>query len=253
MDRMEVIQRILDSGRRDTYLEIGVERGFSFMPIRAKRKIAVDPNFRRLNVIKLVSSFTGGQNLYFEMISDEFFEHHADVIGDSGIDVAFIDGLHTYNQSSRDVENSLRFLNKNGVIVMHDCNPSTRQMEYPAASYEQAVREHPPEWDRLWCGDVWKAIANLRATRSDLEVCVLDCDFGVGLIRRSTPQNRYDVPAKGLENMTYKDLERDRAAILNLREPNYLQIFLNAPSQRTFPSFKNTVGVMMAYALRKTA
>ena len=38
-------------------------------------------------------------------------------------DVIFIDGLHEYYQIRKDVINSLKYLDKNGYIVIHDLFP----------------------------------------------------------------------------------------------------------------------------------
>src|SRR6185295_4553629 len=45
MNRTEVIQRIVDQRRARAYLEIGVKDGANFFPIRARQKVAVDPQF----------------------------------------------------------------------------------------------------------------------------------------------------------------------------------------------------------------
>ena len=39
-------------------------------------------------------------------------------------DCVFIDGLHTYNQVKKDIHNSLKYLNINGIIMLHDCLPN---------------------------------------------------------------------------------------------------------------------------------
>ena len=52
----------------------------------------------------------------------------------------------------------------------------------PAKSYEEAWQINGPNWDGLWMGDVWKAIIVLRVLHADLRACVLNCDFGVGLV-----------------------------------------------------------------------
>ena len=46
MNRIQIIQAILDKLAGHTYLEIGTESGISFLPIRAKRKLAIDPKFK---------------------------------------------------------------------------------------------------------------------------------------------------------------------------------------------------------------
>jgi len=40
-------------------------------------------------------------------------------------DVIFIDGLHYYKQVLKDIKNSLKILNKDGFILVHDCLPRT--------------------------------------------------------------------------------------------------------------------------------
>ena len=34
-----------------------------------------------------------------------------------------------------------------------------------------------------WTGDVWKAIAKIRIERDDLQIKVIDTDYGCGIIR----------------------------------------------------------------------
>ncbi len=40
-----------------------------------------------------------------------------------------------------------------------------------------------PDHDE-WCGDVWKSFVKFRATRPDLQMRTVDCDWGCGIIRR---------------------------------------------------------------------
>jgi len=103
------------------------------------------------------------------MKSDHFFSINTDTY-----DLIFIDGLHEANQVLRDVENSLKILNKGGTILIHDCNPRTEQYQY---------RLDNPKLDMtLWTGDVWKAIVILRLN-TNLEVIVGDFDMGLAIVR----------------------------------------------------------------------
>ena len=52
------------------------------------------------------------------MTSDDFFRDNKEKF-----DLIFIDGLHETNQVDRDIENSLKFINKGGTILLHDCLP----------------------------------------------------------------------------------------------------------------------------------
>ncbi len=82
------------------------------------------------------------------MTSDEFFANPPEILIEKGIDLAFIDGLHTYEQSLRDVENCLKYLNPDGIIVMHDCLPSSEAEALP--SLEKAMKH--PEFKGAWTG-----------------------------------------------------------------------------------------------------
>lgn len=74
---------------------------------------------------------------------------------------------------------------------------------------------------------MWKTIVSLRATRKDLNVFVLDCDFGLGVIAKGTPENMLEYSADEVKNLSYSDLSGNRQSILNLKDVNYLEVFLN--------------------------
>jgi len=126
------------------------------------------------------------------------------------------------------VENALLHLSEAGVIVLHDCQPVTPTLAHPAPSFQEFQKAYPRRG--AWCGDVWKTIALLRSTRPDLVVAVLDCDYGVGLVRRGLPESRLDLTPGRIEAMTYDDLRKDRKAILNLKRPGDLSLYLKPPA-----------------------
>jgi hypothetical protein len=115
------------------------------------------------------------------------------------LDVVFVDGLHTYQQALKDVNNSLINLNEKGVIIIHDCNPPHEAAAYPADSYDHAASLSLPGWTGEWCGDVWKTICYLRSHRNDLKIFVLDCDYGLGIVMRGEPDNDLDITEDELD------------------------------------------------------
>jgi len=139
--------------------------------------------------------------------------------------VIFVDGLHTYEQSLRDVINGLAHLQRGGVILMHDCNPPTEAAAYPADSIDHAKTELQ-EYEGLWNGDVWKAIVHMRSLHPDLEVFVLDCDHGIGVVRRGKPHDTLSYSADQIKRLSYKDLELNRTRFLNLKPPGFLDGFI---------------------------
>jgi amino acid adenylation domain-containing protein len=233
MNRVQIVQTSLDRMRGTTYVEIGVAWGRCFSRIRAPVKIAVDPRIRIGYFRRRRTARRADRVHYLEMTSDRFFETASQWLGDAGVSVVLVDGLHSFEQAVKDIENGLKHLQEDGVIVVHDCNPTTTVMAEPAPSHEAFVRRHRP-WlyplvppPLFWTGDVWKAIALLRATRRDIRVAVLDCDYGVGVIRKGQPETMIlNRTPDQIKAMTYEDLKADRRNLLNLKDPGYLEAFL---------------------------
>lgn len=239
MNRIKAVQRALDGRQRRVYLEIGVSEGKAFRHIAAEEKIAVDPELALSARTRKRAAAKASATHYFDIGSDAFFANETAFLQQRGIDVAFIDGLHTYRQVMRDVANTLRYLRDDGVILLHDCNPTRASIACPAGSYAEFRARHrwrDISWGfttsgtlaALWSGDVWKAIVELRSAREDLRIVVLDCDFGVGVIRRGTPDSLLPYSAAQIEALDYSDLAADRNRLLNLRPPAYLDEFLTS-------------------------
>ena len=223
MYRLEVIQKIIDKVGCNTYLEIGVRYGSVFLRVKAPRKLAVDPKFQIPFYKKLFFIKDSFKNKYFQKTSDDFFLENSNIFEKKKIDVAFIDGLHNYEQSLKDVKNCLKHLNEEGVIIMHDCNPTTE----PMAEESFEVFEKTPNSGKAWCGNVWKTIAHLRSAYSDLNVFVLDCDYGLGVITKGNQENMLEYNIDEIKSMSYEDMSKDRKNILNLKTPDYLYEFIS--------------------------
>ena len=223
--RIKAVKQALAGRVKPVYLEIGVCRGYAFRRFTAEEKIAVDPAFKLSARSRRLAAEKARATHYFETTSDAFFENETAFLERRGVDVALIDGLHTYQQVVRDVENTLRYLRDDGVIILHDCNPVFEHIGRPAENYDD-FRAHVRWWEWLWSGDVWKAIVHLRSTHDDLRVAVLDCDFGVGIVRKGVPDSRLSYSEEQIEALAYADLAADRERLLNLKPPAYLDEFL---------------------------
>jgi SAM-dependent methyltransferase len=236
-NRITAVQRALEGRAAPVYVEIGVEYGFAFRKIAADHKIAVDPALRLSARSLKTANAKARVTHYFGLTSDAFFENETAFLEQHGIDVALIDGLHTYKQALRDVENIVRYLRHDGVIVMHDCSPPMASIGTPATSYEEYVAHNPPNhWrDYFWTGDVWKAIVHLRSTRDDLRIAVLNADFGVGMVRKGPADSQLSYSAAQVDALTYADLVDDRERLLNLKPAAYLDEFL-ASARRIPPN-----------------
>lgn len=229
MQKLTIIQSIIDKLGAQTYLEIGVQKGKNFYKVNAPFKVAIDPAFRLKLKRKLWYLKDFRRNHFFEMTSDAFFNTEAAaVLKNKTIDVAFIDGLHTYEQSLKDFENCLQYLSPNGVILFHDCNPESMEAAEYAMSPKEMKEKYPEKATYEWNGDVWKSIVHLRSLHPDLEVFTLDCDYGLGVVRRGKPQDVLTYTTEDIQMLAYHDLEKNRERFLNLKQPAYLHDFLKA-------------------------
>ncbi|MVM39670.1 class I SAM-dependent methyltransferase [Spirosoma sp. HMF3257] len=215
MNRLDVIQALMRQKGLKNYLEIGVENGHIFFRIKSSFKVAVDPKFifdagRRFG--KAILNPYNLNNQYFEKTSDDFFTQDAQqVFAEKKLQLALVDGMHEYHFALRDVENTLNYMGDDGVIIMHDCNPQT-----------VGAAGHFEDWEvGEWNGDVWKTIIHLRSQRPDLNVFVLDCDQGLGIVTRKKPESALAFTPAQIEAMTYDELVKDRKKLLNLKPTDY--------------------------------
>ena len=195
--RFDIINLLIDRCNAKKYLEIGVEDGDNINAIKCDLKHGVDPASR---------------NATHHQTSDEFFDM---LRSDYKYNVVFVDGLHVADQAERDIVNALDHLHADGYIVVHDCNP-------PTAWHQRSHDEARKTGFRKWNGDVYKAIVKLRATRNDIDVVVVDTDWGCGVIRKVAPDNaRLLSNAKtNIEDIDYEWFAADRHRLLNLCAPD---------------------------------
>jgi len=234
MNRVHFLQALIDKKRAKTYLEIGFGHGDCFFNIRATRKMVIDPEFVFLKKRTIKYFFKNLSkniaNKYYRMTSDDFFNEKNGVLRKYVPDIIFIDGLHTHKQSLKDIKNALRFISRDGIIVLHDCNPSCAAEAYPANSYGHAMGLKLEGWNGYWSGNVWKTIISLRSFYSDLNIFVLDFDRGIGVIRKGKGEVLLNYSSEQIKKLTYKDLAKKRDELLNLKKPAYVDDFFKTIS-----------------------
>lgn len=233
MWRFSIIQELFYKTSANTYLEIGVSDARIIKNIKANYKIGVDPYFNfskwdrfRFN-LKLLNFKA------FEITSDVFFQNLPERTKNDGIDMAFIDGLHTYEQTLRDIQNTLLLLNKNGFIVVHDCNPTSFAAAYPVKESIDEVHKLVENnelkgWEGNWNGDTWKALVHIRIIHPDLEIFTIDTDFGVGVIRKGKGIPLNDVSLHDLQSKDFYFLDANRKKLINLISPEEYESFLKS-------------------------
>lgn len=196
MNRIEIINGLIQKNGYTKYLEIGVQAGDCFRAIQCEDKIGVDPD-------------TGSAATH-KLTSDDFFTRvlakpnwiKQGAKNSKMFDIIFIDGLHHADQVEKDIINSLKVLNEGGTIVIHDCLPTSKRMQ-----------EIPLQEQCEWTGNVWRAFLKFRSERKDLEMCVVNCDWGCGIIR-SGKQETINV-----QNPTYEDFVLHKNEWMNVISP----------------------------------
>ena len=180
--RYEIIQEIINKKKYKSYLEIGCFKDDTFNNIKISKKIGVDPE-------------SGGN---VRMTSDQFFNKNNDTF-----DIVFIDGLHIFEQVRKDIKNSLNILNKNGIILVHDCLPKKNRDQMIPRSHEN------------WNGDVWKAIVECR-TLENIDTYTCLADQGIGVILKNKNKNILKLNKKKFKKMKFKEYYLNYKEYMNL-------------------------------------
>lgn len=189
----QLINYYLSKKESKNYLEIGLYKGMTFNKVSATIKDSVDPD-----------STMGAT---YQMDSDSFFTNVAPTL-DYKYDLIFIDGLHHTEQVDKDIKNSLNYLNNNGIVVLHDCNPINEMRQRVPADFDI--------WKYGWNGDVWKSIFKFRKETSHqlYNTFVIETDEGLGVIKPGYEgvELTLDYP----KEFSYDFLNKNRKEILNL-------------------------------------
>lgn len=152
MNRTDIINFYTAKFPECSYLEVGVGNlSANFSKINATSKICVDPRTKDATYVTT---------------SDDFFAANK-----NKYDVIFIDGDHRAVQVIKDINNALKSISPNGIILLHDCNPLLEVHQR-----EDIVVSH-------WNGSVWKAILFYRMTEPNISIQTIDTDEGIGIIK----------------------------------------------------------------------
>lgn len=134
------------------YLEIGVNTGRSLQyALSGTPCIGIDPS-------PVLEYPLSEKQQLIETTSDDFFANNNVENLFGKIELAFIDGLHHYDQVLKDFINVEKHSDKDTVVLLHDI--------YPVVP-ETATRE----WNTFyWAGDTWKFMHIINKYRPDLTI-----------------------------------------------------------------------------------
>jgi hypothetical protein len=192
--------------RPHLYLEIGVARGQTLALARPPSvAVGVDPTPGQIGVL------TAETHLFCET-SDDFFGRKAldPLLGDRKVGLAFIDGLHQFEQVLRDFLNIEAYCGAESVVLLHDAVPLDE------------ITQRTKQETQFWTGDVWKAVLSLRHGRPDLDVFTVACGptgltFITGFRPGATPMTPVDedVVAR-FAGLPFRDVESRLADLVDL-------------------------------------
>jgi hypothetical protein len=175
---------------------------------------------RRL-MYRCLFSFDDGQPIDFRGVGADIDEAMA-ACADTGVhvDICLVDGFHSYDETMRDLRTAFALLADGGMLVVHDCLPTTRKMA--SSTY----------FNGNWCGLAYKAFLDFVLAEPGLDYCTIDCDYGCGIIVKnrtiafandeaSPPMPPRDLIEKwqqagGDYDAIYTQLQRNKKALLRL-------------------------------------
>jgi len=161
------INRLTSELGLDRYLEIGVEQGLTFLQVKCKEKTGVDPCFQ---FDWQQHHGKDGIGLH-EVTSDSFFSQ---LPTKAQYDMIFVDGLHTFDQTYRDILHAMRHSHPGTVVLIDDTVPcdafSTCRDQQQCMNLRQ--RFGNPQ-DIRWHGDTYKVVPLLSAFNPELRLLTL--------------------------------------------------------------------------------
>ncbi len=173
-DYYTVLHWIHEILRPVNYVEIGFRRGDSLRAaLPDTRCVAVDP---APDLAEPLSSLTQ----VLSISSDTFFQRYdiPRLLGAPHFSLAFIDGLHLFEQALLDFVHLERLSSRKSIVMLHDCLPLDR------VTSERARTTH------FYSGDVWKLAMCLKVHRPDLRlVTIKTAPTGLCLVGHLDPDS----------------------------------------------------------------
>lgn len=194
--RYDILNSLIEANDFTHYLEIGYQQGICFNEIKCASKLAIDP----APVEGCYNNFTP----LFQGTSDEFFSKSTEKF-----DLIFIDGLHTYEQVARDLENAVKALTPRGLIMLHDMNPSSEER---AKSFAEGG---------MWNGDCFKVAIDLYIGKYPYDYYTINEDNGCMVVNPSHLRSIGDMKKHFIipqVEHTYQFFDKHRETILNFQE-----------------------------------
>ncbi len=193
----QLINHLITRYGLKSYCEVGINNpDNNFHKIICEHKIGCDPAVS--NVINVIPHE-----------SDYFFKY----CNTGMFDCIFLDGLHHADQVQRDFNNSLRCLNDNGFIIIHDTCPDEEQYTIV------------PRTTRKWFGNVYKFAMGL-SNYPGIGVATLDIDCGITIVWKDESNLLGYSPRSFCWGEDWNSYIKHRAVLLNIIPPADIDKYL---------------------------
>ena len=149
------------------YLEIGVSSGATFLNVNVASRTGVDPGFQFD-----WKDHDGKDGIHLHSCTSDCFFDSLDP--SSTYDLIFVDGLHTFEQTYRDILHALRHSHPGTVIAIDDTVPC--DVFSTSRNFEDCVEMRLSLTgvnDNRWHGDTYKVVPLLSAFNNDLRLITL--------------------------------------------------------------------------------
>ena len=205
-----------------TYLELAGNKEHAFSKVSIPQRTVVNPKF-----LFDMASVTDNQVILKETTSDAFFSALAITLK---YDVVLIDGLHTFEQTYRDLCNSLLHSHDRTVFLINDTKPGD---EYAAMTNQRLAiksRRQAGGKGRQWQGDTFKAVFALHDFHPGLNYrTIVDAGVTQTLVWRSNSdwQKPLFNSLEAISRLTYLDLLDHLDILRTCSEEEAISLCLN--------------------------
>ena len=201
--RSNVLKRLTNLYDEPRYLEVGVGRGITFERVPAARKVAVDPVFRFDHEAKAREH---PEATYHPVTSDEYFNRIIET--DDVFDVIYLDGLHVYDQTLRDLLNALEHLQPRGIIVIDDTRPPTYLASLADRQLFFELKRAIGSTEKQWMGDVYKTVYFIAAMCPHLSYATIANNHGQTVVWRTRRDETHEVSLDQIDGLTFERFQR---------------------------------------------
>ncbi len=217
----------------ETYLEVGVAQGLTLEQVQVRSKIGVDPTpqFETLKLPKGVSFYQESSDTFFENLESEVL-----------FDLIFLDGLHEWKQTYKDLINALHHSKPTSIILVDDVIPDDKLAAYPDWDKALKLKDAAGITDGRWQGDVFKVLIAVKEFHPELVYCVIG------------EHDKVDNPQAIVWTMDGVDPRKIRAAtdakLLEIDKLSYSDVFNGSILPRVFSLTPESEGIKRALRAR---